>query len=152
MRLKTLLLLLMCVPAYGQNWAVRTFATVTNTDPYRVQGGPTNWAAEWKHIGTNVSVSFPYSFVGDYAARSTWEATRVAAYDAWKNTTYTPAETNRVFMAESNRNWMMTQRDLIKSNAYWWSTNRQVETTTTLSNKLNQLLQLRQIEDGLGIK
>lgn len=153
-----LALLCLCSTAYSQNWAVRTYATVSTNDPFRVQGGPTNWASEWKNIGTNLVVTsnsiktaaWPfYSFIGNDAAKASWISTRQGTYGTWWTNTFNPAETNSVFLARSNVTWMIGQRDLLRSNAYFWSTNRTIQNTLTLSNQLQTLIDLIRINDNL---
>lgn len=160
MRIITLILCL-CSTVYSQNWAVRTYATAPTNDEFRVLGGPTNWHYDWKNIGTNLVVTsngirtaaWPlYSFIGNDAAKASWISTRQGAWGTWWTNTFNPSETNRVFLTQSNTTWMIERRDLLRSNAYWWSTNRTVQTTLTLSNQIQTLIDLIRIDNALAPK
>lgn len=121
------------------NWKVRTYATVPADDPYLVAGGPTNWGAEWVDIGTNVSASAPYTFVGDDLSRSNWVAARIAAWRTWRTNVYevqqASIESNRVFVLNQN---LATLNNLYQTNVVFMglvATNRPAVTVTVLSNQ-----------------
>lgn len=148
-RILILILILIGRPTHAQNWAVRTYATVTNTDPYIVQGGPTNWSAEWRNIGTNLTATAPFSFVGNDAARGAWISARIGAFNTWKSATFDPADNLSRTLVTSNKTWLIQQRDLERSNLWWLQTNRQVQTLLTLSNQVQSLTRLQLLNDRI---
>lgn len=147
--MRYLLLLCLCASASAQNWAVKTYAVVPVTDPYRVAGGPTNWVAEWKPIGTNLTANAPFSFVGNDTAKANWISARIGAFNTWKTTTFDPAENLSRTLTTSNKTWLIQQRDLERSNVWWLSTNRTVQSTLTLSNQVSSLLRLQLLNDRI---
>lgn len=136
------------------------YSTVDPSDIYLVGGGPTNWIYEQRNIGTNLGVSVSltnllggrwdtFTFVGNDTALSSFTSARIGAFNTWKSNTYLPSEAAKLSLITSNRTWLTQQRDSHKSNVYWWATNSALDSTLTLSNRVQSLMRLRLMEDRL---
>lgn len=137
--LASIAVVVVSLSALGQNWKARMYSTYPAGDPYIIAGGPTNWAAEWVEIGTNLTASAPYIFVGNNAARDSFIAARLPTWQSWKTNVFDV----QVTLAESNRLLQISQNLALLNNLYQTNiafmglvaTNRPAVTVTVLSNQ-----------------